>query len=230
MLKILLAEDTPDLNRALSALLQHEGYDVTSVFDGEKAADCLQADAYDAVILDIMMPKKDGLEVLSDMRADGNTAPVLLLTAKAEVDDRVAGLDAGADDYLTKPFAMKELLARIRSMTRRRTQYSGNELRLGDLVLNAERFELRAENSVRLSIKEFELMQLLMKNSGRPLDTAYLLQHIWAGDENAGEDTVWLYICYLRNKLRAVAASVTLEGSRGGKFHLSTFCEHEENR
>lgn len=220
MIKVLLAEDTPDLNRALTAVLTHEGYNVVTVFDGEEALSHLRTEAYDAIILDIMMPKKDGLEVLSAMRAEGNTSPVLLLTAKAEVDDRVNGLDAGADDYLTKPFAMKELLARIRSMTRRRTRYSDGELRLGDLVLSAERFELRAENSVRLSIKEFELMQLLMKNSGRPLETSFLLQHIWANDENAGEDTVWLYISYLRNKLNAVASQISLEGKRGGHFSL----------
>lgn len=220
MIKVLLAEDTADLNRALSAILTHEGYDVTAVFDGEEALTCLRTNAYDAVILDIMMPQKDGLEVLSSMRAEGNNSPVLLLTAKAEVDDRVNGLDAGADDYLTKPFAMKELLARIRSMTRRRSSYSGGELRIGDLTLNAENFELRAENSVRLSIKEFELMQLLMKNAGKPLKTSFLLQHVWANDTGTGEETVWLYISYLRNKLNAVASHVSLEGTRGESFSL----------
>ena len=220
MIKVLLAEDTADLNRALSAILTHEGYDVTAVFDGEEALTCLRTNAYDAVILDIMMPKKDGLEVLSSMRAEGNNSPVLLLNAKAEVDDRVNGLDAGADDYLTKPFAMKELLARIRSMTRRRSSYSGGELRIGDLTLNAENFELRAENSVRLSIKEFELMQLLMKNAGKPLKTSFLLQHVWANDTGTGEETVWLYISYLRNKLNAVASHVSLEGTRGESFSL----------
>jgi DNA-binding response OmpR family regulator len=220
MIKVLLAEDTADLNRALSAILTHEGYDVTAVFDGEEALTCLRTNAYDAVILDIMMPKKDGLEVLSSMRAEGNNSPVLLLTAKAEVDDRVNGLDAGADDYLTKPFAMKELLARIPSMTRRRSSYSGGELRIGDLTLNAENFELRAENSVRLSIKEFELMQLLMKNAGKPLKTSFLLQHVWANDTGTGEETVWLYISYLRNKLNAVASHVSLEGTRGESFSL----------
>lgn len=221
MIKILLAEDTSDLNRALTVVLQHEGYSVDSVFDGEEALEHLRSDAYDTVILDIMMPKADGLEVLSRMRSEGNTVPVLLLTAKAEIDDRVAGLDAGADDYLTKPFAMKELLARIRSMTRRRIQYTGEELRFGNITLNAERFELHAENAVRLSSKEFALMYLLMQNTSHPLDTSYILQHVWAGDENAGDETVWLYISYLRNKLSAVGADATLEGSRGGSFILS---------
>ena len=187
MIKILLAEDTSDLNRALTVVLQHEGYSVDSVFDGEEALEHLRSDAYDTVILDIMMPKADGLEVLSRMRSEGNTVPVLLLTAKAEIDDRVAGLDAGADDYLTKPFAMKELLARIRSMTRRRIQYTGEELCFGNITLNAQRFELHAENAVRLSSKEFALMYLLMQNTSHPLDTSYILQHVWAGDENAGD-------------------------------------------
>ena len=221
MLKILLAEDTPDLNRALTMILTHEGYFVDSVLDGEMALDYLHGDAYDAVILDIMMPKKNGMEVLAGMRSEGNTAPVLLLTAKAEVDDRVAGLDAGADDYLTKPFAMKELLARIRSLTRRRTLYSSEELRVGNITLNADRLELRGENAVRLSIKEFELLQLLMKNSGKPFDTTFLLKHIWPADEKADGGTVWLYICYLRSKLTSVAANVSLEGERGGPFVLS---------
>ena len=225
MIKLLLAEDTQDLNRALTAVLQHEGYAVDSVFDGEEALASLRADAYDAVILDIMMPKRDGLQVLAEMRSEGNTAPVMLLTARAEIDDRVTGLDTGADDYLTKPFAMKELLARVRSLTRRRTQYSVDELSLGNLTLDAERFELRAENAVRLSIKEFELMQLLMKNCTRSLETSYLLQHVWAGDENADNDTVWLYISYLRNKLVSVGANVTLEGERGGSYLLVSSCE-----
>lgn len=220
MIKLLLAEDTPDLNRVLTAVLRHENYDVDPVFDGEEALAHLRADAYDAVILDIMMPKRDGLQVLNDLRGEGNTVPVLLLTAKAEIDDRVTGLDAGADDYLTKPFAMKELLARVRALTRRHTQYSSEELQFGNITLDGERFELRAQNAVRLSIKEFELMQLLMKNSGRPLETSYLLQHVWAGDVNADEDTVWLYICYLRNKLTAIAAEASIDGLRGGSFVL----------
>lgn len=219
MNRILIAEDTPDMNRVLSAVLQHEGYEVDSVFDGMEASSRLRNNVYDAAVLDIMMPKKDGLEVLADLRAEGNDVPVLLLTAKSEIDDRVTGLDAGADDYLTKPFAMKELLARIRTMTRRTRPGSG-ELRAGNVTLDTGRFELRAENAVRLSIKEFELMQILMKNPSRPLETAYLLQHVWADEGSADADTVWLYISYLRNKLASVAADVRLEGTHGGSFSL----------
>ena len=219
-MRLLLAEDEQEMSAAVATVLRHSNYSVDCVFDGEEALDYLETDLYDGAILDIMMPKMDGIEVLKKVRAEGNDIPVLLLTAKSEIDDRVEGLDAGADDYLTKPFAMKELLARIRSMTRRHTQYSSGELHLGNITLNAERFELRAENAVRLSIKEFELMQLLIKNHGRALETDYILQQIWPGDPIANADTVWLYISYLRNKLVAVAAKLVIEGIPGGSFTL----------
>ncbi|MCH4038690.1 MAG: response regulator transcription factor [Eubacteriales bacterium] len=219
-MKLLLAEDTRDLNRALCAVLRHEQYDVDPVFDGEDALEHIRRDSYDAIILDIMMPKRSGLNVLKEIRAINIVTPVLLLTAKAEIDDRVSGLDAGADDYLTKPFAMKELLARIRSMTRRRTEYSAKELHFQDLVLSAERFELASQNSVRLSIKEFELMQTLILNAGKDLDTKYLLDHVWSGEPDANEDTVWLYINYLRAKLTSIDSSASISGARGGSYRL----------
>jgi DNA-binding response OmpR family regulator len=219
-MRLLLAEDEKMLSDALVTMLTHNNYSVDAVYNGQDALDYLETGDYDGAILDIMMPKMDGLTVLRKIRAEGLTLPVIMLTAKSEVDDRVEGLDAGADDYLTKPFAIKELLARIRSMTRRHTQYSSGELHLGNITLNAERFELRAENAIRLSIKEFELMQLLIKNNGRPLETDYILQQIWPGDPSANADTVWLYISYLRNKLVAVAAKLVIEGVPGGSFTL----------
>jgi DNA-binding response OmpR family regulator len=227
-MKLLLAEDTRDLNRALTAVLNHEKYDVDSVFDGEEALNRLMAGSYDGIILDIMMPKKSGLEVLSSIRKSNILTPVLLLTAKAEVDDRVAGLDAGADDYLTKPFAMKELLARVRSLTRRNAKYSEEELRFADIVLNAENFELTAENSVRLSIREVELMQTLIRNAGRELTTDTILDLVWNKDPEAGEDTVWLYISYLRGKLQAIDSHVEISGKRGGSFMLVD-CRDEDS-
>lgn len=219
-MKILLAEDTRDLNHVLAAVLTHEGYDVDSAFDGEEALEYVKANGYDAMILDIMMPKKDGLQVLRELREANIVTPVLLLTAKAEVDDRVEGLDAGADDYLTKPFAMKELLARVRAMTRRKTEYAAKKLKFGDFSLNDENFELSCENSVRLSVKEFELMQALILNQGHEVSTQYLLEHVWEGISEAGEDTVWLYISYLRGKLSSVASGVRIVGERGGSFSL----------
>lgn len=219
-MKILLAEDTRDMNHVLTAALTHEGYDVDSAFDGEEALDFVRTNGYDAMVLDIMMPKKDGLQVLKELREENIVTPVLLLTAKAEVDDRVNGLDAGADDYLTKPFAMKELLARVRAMTRRKTEYAAKKLQYGDFSLDDEKFELSCENCVRLSVKEFELLQALILNQNHEVSTQYLLEHVWDGAEEAGPDTVWLYISYLRGKLRSVASNVEIEGERGSSFRL----------
>lgn len=220
-MKILLAEDTRDMNHVLTAALTHEGYDVDSAFDGEEALDFVRTNGYDAMVLDIMMPKKDGLQVLKELREENIVTPVLLLTAKTEVDDRVNGLDAGADDYLTKPFAMKELLARVRAMTRRKTEYAAKKLQYGDFSLDDEKFELSCENSVRLSVKEFELLQALILNQNHEVSTQYLLEHVWDGAEEAGPDTVWLYISYLRGKLRSVASNVEIEGERGSSFRLT---------
>ncbi|MCI1723787.1 MAG: response regulator transcription factor [Lachnospiraceae bacterium] len=220
-MKLLLAEDTIDLSRAEVAVLSHEGYEVDAAYDGEQALQLITAGTYDGIILDIMMPKMTGLEVLTEIRSRGITAPVLLLTAKAEIDDRVTGLDMGADDYLTKPFAMKELLARVRSMTRRKTDYSLKDMKIGDIRLNSESFELASENTVRLSIKEFELMQTLILNAGHPLATDYLIARIWATEPDANSDTVWLYISYLRKKLDSIDSHVRIAGDRGGSFTLN---------
>ncbi len=219
-MKLLLAEDTRDLNHVVTTALTHSGYDVDSAFDGEEALDLILRNGYDGIILDIMMPKMDGLEVLAALRSRGIHTPVLLLTAKAEVDDRVTGLDAGADDYLTKPFALKELLARVRAMTRRRTEYTGSVLTYGDIRLDGQTFELSAENSVRLSVKEFELLQVLIQSAGQEVSSDYLLKAVWAEVPAADGDTLWLYISYLKGKLRSVASSVTIEGQRGGGFRL----------
>ena len=218
-MRLLLAEDTRDLNRALTTVLEHEGYEVTSTFDGEEALEHILTETFDAIILDIMMPKKSGIEVLEEMRARGHFVPVLMLTAKAEIDDRVAGLDAGADDYLTKPFAMKELLARMRSLTRRKEDYEKKVLSFSYTTLDAESFELASENAVRLSVKEFELMHALMLNAGRPLDFSFLLDHVWRQEPNADKDTVRLYVSYLQGKLKWVGTAVTIE-SVGNAFRL----------
>lgn len=219
-MKLLLAEDTKDLNRAVTMLLEHEGYEVEPVFDGEEALQHIEESSFDGIILDIMMPKKDGMEVLQELRSRHILTPVLMLTAKAEIDDRVAGLDAGADDYLSKPFAMKELMARIRSMIRRSRGFGEKSMTYADISLNAEDFALTAGNSVRLSIKEFELMQTLIVNSDRELSTEYLLEHVWNTEPEAQADTVWLYISYLRGKLKAVGTSAGIMGERGGAFRL----------
>ncbi len=224
-MKLLFAEDTQDLSRAVCAVLAHEGYDVDPVYDGEEALEHLLSDSYDAIVLDIMMPKLDGLQVLTEIRSRNIITPVLLLTAKTQVDDRVTGLDAGADDYLTKPFAMKELLARLRALTRRKADYSDKDLTFGGVRLRADNFELSCENSVRLSIKEFELMQTLITSGGRPLATSYLLDHVWRGIPEATDQTVWLYVSYLKGKLQAIASDLTIDGEKGGSFILRTASE-----
>lgn len=217
--KILYAEDTLDLNRAVCAVLEHEGYEVTSTHDGNEASEALANDTFDLAILDIMMPGKSGVEVLADMRASGDVTPVLLLTAKTEVDDRVAGLEAGADDYLPKPFAMKELVARIHSLTRRNNDYGAGNLSFGDLTLDSTTFELSVENSVRLSHLEFKLLRTFILNSGRPLTSDFLLGRVWNGEDEADESTVLLYVRYLCSKLDAVSSSATIRRDERG-YHL----------
>lgn len=219
-MKLLLAEDTQDLNRAVTTILRHEGYEVDSVFDGNAALEKITGNGYDGIILDIMMPGRNGLEVLAETRRRHILSPVLLLTAKAEIDDRVAGLDAGADDYLPKPFAMKELLARVRSMIRRNADYGTAELRYEDIVLNPSDFSLTAQNGVRLSIKEYELMQVLLANTDLELSTEALLERVWKSEPGAQGDTVWLYISYLKGKLFSIGSRLSISGSSGGSFRL----------
>ena len=211
-MKVLLVEDTKDLNRALKVALEHEGYSVDSAFDGEEATDMIMKNGYDVVILDIMMPKKDGIEVLKDMRGSNVVTPVIMLTAKAEVDDRVKGLDAGADDYLTKPFAIKELLARVRAMARRKSGYDSDNLEFEDIKLNGSNFELSCENSFILAAKEYELLKTLILNKGKTLSCKYLLEHVWSDGDGANNETVNLYIMYLRAKLNGVASKIEIIG------------------
>lgn len=219
-MKILLAEDTRDLSRAVSAVMSMNGYEVDAVYDGEEALEHIRRDSYDVLVLDIMMPKKDGLEVIREVRAMSINTPALFLTAKTQIDDRVAGLDAGADDYLTKPFAMQELMARIRSMTRRTTRYQAREIVFGSVRLDAEKFELSAENSIVLSNKEFELMHFLMSNPDRDFSTKDLLGRIWDEDPAADPGLVWIYISYLRRKLDSIMSDIEIAGEKGGSFRL----------
>lgn len=219
-MKILLAEDTADLNKVVTQMLEMQGFDVDSALDGQKALDLALSNGYDGIILDIMMPKLSGLEVLKEIRGRNIVTPVLMLTAKAEVDDRVEGLDAGADDYLTKPFAMKELLARVKALTRRGSQYAAKEISFGDITLKSDSLELISSNTVRLSIKEFSLMQALLLNQEHPVDNNYLLEHVWSDEEDVAEDTIWLYVNFLQGKLEYINSNVTIEGDKGGPFQV----------
>ena len=219
-MKILLAEDTKDLNKVVTQMLEMQGFDVDSAFDGEEALKLALSNGYDGIVLDIMMPKMSGLQVLKEIRSRNILTPVLMLTARAEVDDRVEGLDAGADDYLTKPFAMKELMARVKALTRRGSQYAAKELSFGDLTLKSESLELIASNTVRLSIKEFSLMQTLLLNQEHEVDNNYLIEHVWNDEKDASEETVWLYVNFLQGKLSYVDSNVEIKGHKGGPFRV----------
>lgn len=219
-MKILLAEDTRDLNRNIRFLLGNEGYEVDSAFDGSEALEYLKKDSYDCIILDIMMPKVDGLSVLKELRERHILTPVLLLTAKAEIEDRVTGLDSGADDYLPKPFASKELLARVRALIRRQPIVTSENLTFADVLLDSSRASISTVSSVRLSNKEFELATVLMRNTDIELSTKYLLEHIWKNEPEAQEDTVWLYISFLNNKLQMIGSSTKIAGEKGGSFRM----------
>ena len=220
-MRLLLAEDEKELSKALCAILKHNNYSVDAVFNGQDALDYGLCENYDGIILDIMMPKMNGLDVLKELRAKGVSTPVLMLTAKAEVDDRILGLDLGADDYLTKPFSMGELLARIRAITRRKSEFSPNVLSSGNVSLNRETFELTADgNSVRLGNKEFQMMEMLMSNPGRLISTEQFMERIWGYETEAEINVVWVYISYLRKKLSNLNANVEIKAVRGVGYTL----------
>lgn len=220
-MRLLLAEDEQALSRALVTILERNNYSVDAVYDGQAALDYLEADNYDGVILDIMMPKVDGMTVLKTIRAAGNPIPVLLLTAKGEVDDKVLGLDAGANDYLTKPFHMRELLARVRAMTRVLTAQTDSRLHMGNVTLDRATFELSTPcGSFRLANREFQMLELLMSNPGTLIPSERFLEKIWGYDSETELNVVWVYISYLRKKLTALQADVQIKATRNAGYAL----------
>lgn len=220
-MRLLLAEDEEELSRALVTVLKHNHYSVDAVYNGQDAIDYLETGVYDGAILDIMMPKADGITVLRKIRSAGISIPVLLLTAKAEIDDRVTGLDAGADDYLTKPFAMKELLARIRAMTRRRSDTTDNLLSFGNITLDRALYQLSGPKaSFRLSGKEFQMLEMLMINPGQVISVEQFMEKIWGFDSETENNVVWVYISYLRKKLSSLEADVVIKATRGVGYSL----------
>ncbi len=219
-MKLLLAEDEKAMSMALVAVLEHSGYEVDAVYDGMAAVEKGRSNTYDCMIFDIMMPKLDGIGALKELRSSGDTTPVIMLTAKAEVDDRITGLDAGADDYLTKPFAMAELLARIRSMTRRSTTFTPSKLAAGHVELDVEEQELSCKNAIRLANKETKLMKFFMLNMGKSLSTEAIFAHVWKDEEDVTEDIVWIYVSYLREKLTSIQADIQIIGEKNGTFLL----------
>ena len=220
-MRLLLAEDELALSRAITAILKKNNYEVDAVYDGEAALDWLAANNYDGAVLDIMMPKLDGIGVLKRVRAGGNNLPILILTAKSEVDDKVIGLDAGANDYLTKPFAAKELLARIRAMTRAQSAQNTSEMRMGNIRLNRATFELSSPTgSFRLANKEFQMMELLLNNPRHLISTEQFMERIWGQDSDAEINVVWVYISYLRKKLAALGADIQIKATRNSGYSL----------
>lgn len=220
-MRLLLAEDERSLSRAILAILEKNNYSADAVYDGEEALEYLESGNYDGVILDIMMPKLDGIEVLKRLRERGNPIPVLMLTAKSEIDDKVLGLDSGANDYLTKPFHSKELLARIRAMTRTQTAQSGTQLRFGNLTLDRATFVLSSPTgSYRLANKEFQVLELLMANPGHLISTERFMEKIWGYDSEAEINVVWVYISYLRKKLTALHADIQIKATRNAGYSL----------
>lgn len=220
-MRLLLAEDELALSKALTTILERNNYSVDPVYDGQTALEYLEADNYDGVILDIMMPKVDGITVLKEIRSRGNRIPVLLLTAKSEVDDKVLGLDAGANDYLTKPFHSRELLARIRAMTRVQVQQVDTLLQMGNVTLNRATFELSTpKGSMRLANKEYQMMELLLANPKSLISTERFMEKIWGYDSEAEINVVWVYISYLRKKLNALKANIRIKATRNAGYSL----------
>ena len=220
-MKLLYAEDEVSMSEAVVDILTYHKYIVDAVYDGAEALAYAQAETYDGIILDIMMPKLSGLEVLRQLRSGGCRTPILLLTAKAEVEDQIQGLDLGADDYLPKPFPMDLLLARVRAMLRRREAFTPTALTCGNLSLNQQSCELSANGrSFVLPRLEYQLMELLLLNKGIYLSTEDLLVKVWGYDTEAELGTVWVYISYLRKRLSALDANVAITAKRGVGYIL----------
>lgn len=220
-MRLLLAEDEKELSKALVAILKHENYSVDAVYNGKEALDYIETGIYDGIILDIMMPEVDGLTVLRKMRENKNATPVLLLTAKSEIEDRVEGLDAGADDYLTKPFAARELVARIRAMLRRRTDTLTSSLAYGNAKLDTSRFEISTDKaSARLANKEYQMLEMLMSNPGSIISQDKFMDKIWGFDSDTEQNIVWVYISYLRRKLNSIGANLEIKSHRNIGYSL----------
>ena len=220
-MRLLYAEDEKSLARAVSTILIKNNYSVDVVGDGEAALDYLATGNYDGAILDVMMPKLDGFEVLRRMRARGDGTPVLLLTAKAEIDDRVTGLDSGANDYLTKPFDMKELLARIRAMTRVLSVQPDKTISFGKVTLDCASYDLSGPGgSTKLAGKEFQMMEMLMRDPRKLVSTEAFMDRIWGYDSEAELNIVWVYISTLRKKLKGIEADIEIKARRGVGYYL----------
>lgn len=218
---LLLAEDERDLSKALVAVLTKNNYTVDAVYNGRDAFDYASMTDYDGIILDIMMPYMDGIEVLKKLRSKGIQTPVILLTAKAEVNDRIEGLDAGADDYLPKPFVMGELLARLRAITRRKGEVAPNRLTFGNISLDSDTATIgNGSDTIRLTHKEYQIMEIFMSQPGNLISTERLLNKVWGYDTDVEINVVWVAISSLRKKLQNLKADSEIEAVRGLGYTL----------
>ena len=220
-MKLLLAEDERSLSKALVTILEHSKYMVDAVYDGEDALYYLENGEYDGAVLDIMMPKMDGIEVLRRIREEGILVPVIMLTAKSELDDKILGLDSGANDYMTKPFEPAELLARIRAMTRAGTMQTDSVLRLGNTSLDRTTSRLAGPaGDYTLANKEYQVMELLMKKPGVIISTEELMDKVWGYDSESDINVVWTYISYLRRKLKSIKSDVEIKAKRNTGYYI----------
>lgn len=220
-MRILIAEDDSSLRRALLSIMQKNNYTADAVDNGGDALDYIMCGSYDAAVLDIMMSVMDGVEVLRRARKAGIETPVLFLTARAEINDKITGLDAGADDYLTKPFDVSELLARLRVLTRKSGVQQTSALSFGNTTLDTSSFELGGPGgSYRLVGKEYQTMLFFMRNPGSVITSERILENIWNEVSRAGENTVWTYVSYLRRKLEALRSDITIRTMRGSGYVL----------
>lgn len=219
-MRILLVEDEKDLSSALVRILLANKYDVDTAYDGLQGLEHARNNTYDLIIADVMMPKMDGLEFIRTIRQEKDATPVLILTAKSEVNDKVEGLDAGADDYLTKPFSLKEFLARIRSLLRRKGDLI-EPYRVGNLELNHNTFEIKTPyGSLPLTDTEYRLMEYLIRNKNVVLSTERIMDSIWGYDSEAEINVVWAYLSNLRKKLNQIQSDVTIKAMRGVGYKL----------
>ncbi len=220
-MRILIAEDDPRLLKSLIHIMKTNNYSVDGVSDGKTALELALSDEYDGLLLDVMMPGIDGIEVLKSLRANGITTPALFLTARTEVEQRVEGLDAGADDYLPKPFKTAELLARVRAMLRRKDNYTPDLLTVGDLTLNRSTYEIIFGDSRRtLSGKEFQVLEMLMQKTNMIVTIEEIMTHIWGWDAEVDTSVIWVHISNIRKKLEAVSSPFTVRFVRNGGYLL----------
>ncbi len=220
-MRVLIAEDEFELAKGLKFLLEKNKFSVDVVHDGAAALECFGTGSYDVIVLDIMMPKVDGLKVLKTIRRTGSGVPILMLTAKGEVEDRVQGLEAGADDYLPQPFATREFIARVKALSRRNTAYAEAVLEFGDVRLDCNRYELSCGDvSVRLNNKEFQLMELFMRHPHFVFSTSHLMDKIWGQDSEADLNVVWTYVGFIRKRLKQVGGGVEIRTARGAGYSL----------